>query len=98
MFAGSLSSERHRIYCLVKGRVQGVFFRVATQERAQELGLVGYARNLPDGTVEVEAEGEQEKLKRLIEFLKTGPAKARVDNIELKWHDPVGKEQDFLVY
>ena len=66
----------------VGGRVQGVFFRASTQQKARELGLRGYARNLPDGRVEVLAVGDVQALQHLAEWLKRGPSHARVDALE----------------
>lgn len=68
---------------IVRGRVQGVFFRAATVERARELGLRGYARNLADGTVEVEAEGPEEALLALEHWLWRGPPLAKVEAVEV---------------
>lgn len=56
----------------VQGRVQGVFFRVSTQREAARLGLTGFVRNEPDGTVYIEAEGEPDKLDRLLTWIKLG--------------------------
>jgi len=67
--------------CLVAGRVQGVFFRAATREQAQRLGLTGYARNLADGRVEVLACGEPDSVGQLREWLHTGPPAAEVTGI-----------------
>jgi len=67
--------------CLVAGRVQGVFFRAATREQAQRLGLTGYARNLEDGRVEVLACGEPDSVGQLREWLYTGPPAAEVTGI-----------------
>lgn len=72
------------IHCLVSGRVQGVMFRAATQHEAQRLDLDGWARNLPDGRVEVLACGERERLERLQEWLREGPEHARVDGLEVE--------------
>lgn len=66
---------------LVEGRVQGVFFRASTKAEAERLGLRGYARNLPDGRVEVLAAGEQAALQALTEWLNQGPPQARVDAV-----------------
>ena len=66
---------------LVSGRVQGVFFRASTQRHARELGLTGYARNLPDGRVEVVASGTDAVLADLEEWLWTGPSAARVEDV-----------------
>jgi acylphosphatase len=69
-----------RLY-IVKGRVQGVFFRASTRQVAESLGLTGHAINLPDGDVEVLACGESDALDRLGEWLKDGPPHARVDQL-----------------
>lgn len=69
------------MYCLVDGRVQGVFFRASAQAEAQRLGLTGWARNRPDGRVEVLACGETEALARFREWLGEGPSQARVDEV-----------------
>jgi len=67
--------------CLVAGRVQGVFFRAATREQAQRLGLTGYARNLADGRVEVLACGEPGLVSQLREWLRNGPPMADVTGV-----------------
>jgi acylphosphatase len=67
---------------LVTGRVQGVFFRASTREQALKLGLRGYAKNLPDGRVEVLAEGDQRALDALERWLHIGPPMARVESVE----------------
>lgn len=68
--------------CVVSGRVQGVFFRAATRERAIALGLRGYARNLPDGRVEVLACGEDADVAALCAWLRSGPPQARVSDVQ----------------
>lgn len=68
--------------CRVSGRVQGVFFRAATRERARELGVVGHADNLPDGSVEVLACGEAAAVRALQDWLWEGPTHARVTAVE----------------
>ena len=67
---------------LVSGRVQGVFFRASTRERALALGLSGHAVNLPDGRVEVVAGGDAEALEKLAAWLRDGPPMAKVDRVE----------------
>ena len=67
--------------CYVSGRVQGVFYRASTRQRAQELGCRGYARNLADGRVEVLAVGEPTAVHALIEWLRQGPPAARVTDV-----------------
>ncbi len=82
----------------VSGRVQGVYFRDFTRRHAQELGLDGFVRNLPDGaTVEVWAEGSKDKLEKLLEFLKVGPREARVDKIQVNWSEYTGNYPDFRI-
>lgn len=66
---------------LVSGLVQGVFFRASTQARARELGLVGHARNLADGRVEVVAQGEAGAVESLARWLQQGPPSARVAEV-----------------
>ena len=68
---------------LVRGRVQGVWFRASTAERATALGLRGRAENLPDGTVLVLAAGSVEALDALVAWLHEGPPMARVDTVEV---------------
>lgn len=67
--------------CLVAGRVQGVFFRAATREQAQRLGLTGYARNLSDGRVEVVVCGAPDVVGQLREWLRSGPPTAEVTGV-----------------
>ena len=74
-----------RVRIIVYGYVQGVLFRANTKRIAESLGLTGYAKNMPDGTVEVVAEGEEDKLKELVEFCKKGPEAAEVNKIDVKY-------------
>lgn len=78
--------------CLVAGRVQGVFYRASAQRRARELGITGYARNLPDGRVEVFACGTPEALETFIRWLWVGPAGAKVSAVEVR--DARAEEHD----
>ncbi|MBI2130387.1 acylphosphatase [Candidatus Woesearchaeota archaeon] len=71
------------IHLIVSGRVQGVFFRANTSKKANELGLKGYVKNMPDGNVEVVAQGSEEKLDEFIDFLRTGPGIAKVTDIRM---------------
>jgi acylphosphatase len=82
---------------VVRGRVQGVFFRGSVQARADHLNATGYVRNCGDGTVEVWAEGERYQLEKLSEYLYVGPPAARVDNVELEWGAATGAYHDFSV-
>ncbi len=77
------SSDSRRLHAFVSGRVQGVFFRARTCEVATRLGLAGWVRNLPDGRVELLAEGPGEALEQLLAFCRVGPAGARVDDVNV---------------
>ncbi|HVF18243.1 MAG TPA: acylphosphatase [Steroidobacteraceae bacterium] len=74
--------------CFVSGLVQGVFFRASTRQKAAELGLNGFAANLPDGRVEVLVVGQENAAGQLIEWLKRGPPAARVSGVEVYELDP----------
>ena len=82
---------------LVYGQVQGVFFRAYVSRRAAALGITGYVRNLPEGTVEVEAEATRDRLARLISDLKIGPPGARVDKVKITWFKPVSTHANFEI-
>ena len=75
----------HRITGCVHGRVQGVSFRYYTRKEAQRLGLTGWVRNEADGSVLVVADGPEDSLSTLLEYLHLGPASARVDKVEVSW-------------
>ena len=77
---------------LVRGRVQGVGYRYFVLREAEALGVAGFARNLPDGSVEVVAEGEDPRLGQLEERLRKGPSFARVSDVERSEVPPRGAE------
>lgn len=72
----------------VSGLVQGVGFRWATADRAEELGVHGTVRNLWDGTVEADIEGDPAAVRQMIDWLREGPSSARVDEVEVQEHEP----------
>ncbi|HVR81300.1 MAG TPA: acylphosphatase [Luteimonas sp.] len=82
---------------LVSGKVQGVFFRAATREQAQRLGLHGYARNLADGRVEVLAAGADDAIEVFAQWLRHGPPHARVDALERLVADEGSAGEDFSI-
>ena len=82
---------------MVSGTVQGVGFRYWTARKADGLDLVGYARNLFDGTVEVEAEGPSPAVDSLMECLRTGPPSATVTDVELRSVAPHGDAEGFAI-
>ena len=86
------------LHVIVHGRVQGVYFRAFTSRRAAELGLTGWARNLPGGrAVEVQAEGERNRLEKLIDHLTVGPPGAKVEKVETGWSEYTGSYAGFSV-
>lgn len=74
---------------IVRGRVQGVGFRAYTRAEAQRLQLTGWARNLPSGTVEVEAEGPAAAVAELLEWLRRGPPWAEVEGVDVDELEPL---------
>lgn len=84
-----------RVHLFISGRVQGVYFRAHTRDLAQRLGLRGFARNLPDGRVEVVAEGPEEKIEELVQFCHRGPPLAQVTKVEVLWESPTGEFPSF---
>ncbi len=88
--------ERVRVSAVVLGRVQGVGFRWAAQDRARRLGLVGWARNLPDGGVEVVAEGPRAGCAELVSWLRGGQTPGRVASVADLWGPEQGGLSAFL--
>ncbi len=83
---------------LVVGRVQGVAYRAFAQEMASRAGLRGGVRNLDDGRVEVEVEGERSAVEAFLDALRTGPALARVDRLDVQWQGATGAHPDFRIW
>jgi acylphosphatase len=86
-----------RVHIVVTGRVQGVGFRYFAATRARALGLTGLARNLPQGQVEIIAEGERDPLEALIGAVRQGPPGAVVRNLQVAWEDAPAHEREFLI-
>lgn len=74
----------------ITGKVQGVFYRDSTRQKANELGITGYVRNQPDGSVYAEAEGPEEALNAFIEWCHKGPPKAEVADVNVSTGSWVG--------
>ena len=89
--------ELVRAYVRIYGIVQGVFFRANTRRVAKRLGLKGYVRNLPDGSVEAVFEGERDKVEKAIEWCRRGPPLARVERVEVKYEEYRGEYDDFYI-
>ena len=86
-----------RVNILVSGRVQGVFFRACTREKAQELNLLGYVKNLPDGSVTIVAEGNVDAIEALISWSRHGPSDATVSRVEVTEEEFLNEFADFAV-
>lgn len=86
-----------RAEVVISGRVQGVFFRAHTRERARELGLTGWVRNRFDGRVEAVFEGQRGKVQRMVAWCYRGPRYAQVDNVDVEWQGPTGEFTGFSV-
>jgi acylphosphatase len=76
-----------RAHVSVRGRVQGVSFRLETQARARQLGVAGWVRNVPDGSVEAVFEGDEEDVRRMVEWCRRGPRAAHVTSVDVRWED-----------
>ena len=86
-----------QLHCIVRGRVQGVFFRASTQREAKRLGVTGWVSNRPDGAVEVVAEGEDETVREFLVWMQRGPSGAQVDRVETRWRSFTGEFTDFRI-
>ncbi len=76
------------VHAVVTGRVQGVFFRAATQQEARNAGVRGWVRNLPGRQVETVLQGERAAVERILEFLRAGPPGANVTGVDVSWRTP----------
>lgn len=86
-----------QLQLIVRGRVQGVYFRASTQREAKRLGLGGWVRNRPDGAVEILAEGEEAAIRELYGWAQKGPGAARVDRVDTRWRSFTGEFADFRI-
>ncbi|HSA52376.1 MAG TPA: acylphosphatase [Yinghuangia sp.] len=89
-------TREQRIRVLVSGRVQGVFYRATCEREARAAGVSGWVRNCPDGRVEAVFEGDPDAVERMAAWVRRGPRKARVDDVEL-YDEPVQGLRDFVV-
>jgi len=86
-----------RVRLIIEGRVQGVWFRDSTRRVANSLGVRGWVRNLPDGNVEVVAEGPEEQVRQLVEWCHKGPTHAHVTNVRQFPEEYKGEFKDFEI-
>ena len=92
-----MSGKKIRAHVFISGKVQGVFFRATTRDKANELGVKGWVRNLRDGRVEAVFEGDEEAVKKLIEWCHVGPPAARVEKVEVIYEDYRGEFDSFSI-
>jgi len=86
-----------RAHLAISGRVQGVWYRGSMQDEAERLGLAGWVRNRPDGTVEAEVEGEPGAVEELVAWARRGPRGARVTDVTVQWVEPRSERGGFVV-
>ena len=92
-----MGERKKAFHGIVHGVVQGVAFRYYTREMARSLDLKGFVRNLPNGTVELMAEGDEDSIEMMRAWLDRGPATARVDRVDLTWREPTGSASSFKI-
>jgi len=86
-----------RVHLIVHGQVQGVGFRWSTREQATQLGITGYVKNLPDGTVEIVAEGETPNVNQFLDWAKQGPPGAQVKQVDIDYGEVNGEFGQFTI-
>jgi len=89
--------ENTRAHVIISGRVQGVWFRSSTKDKAKELGIKGWVRNTLDGKVEAVFEGPREKVEKIIKWCHKGPVLARVIDVNVEWEEYKGEFEDFKI-
>ena len=82
---------------MVSGRVQGVYFRSYTADKARELGINGWVRNVAGGRVEAVFEGEEQAVREMVEWCWTGSPSARVEEVQVAWEEATGEFEGFDV-
>lgn len=90
-------ADKIQIKVIIKGRVQGVFFRARTKDTADKLGIKGYVKNLPDGSVEAVIEGYNPVVTQMLDWCNKGPAAARVENVRVEPIDVLSNFETFMI-
>lgn len=90
-------TKQVRIRILIEGRLQGMNFRYHTQQQAEKLGLVGFVRNLSDGRIEIDAQGEEDKIEQMLAWCQEGPQNTQIKSILFRYDEPVERHTDFVV-
>ena len=89
--------EKVRIRILIEGRVQGMNFRYHTQQQATKLGLVGFVRHLSDGRIEIQVQGEEDKVDQMLDWCQAEPHGKHIKSILFRHDEPVERYTDFTV-
>ncbi len=84
-------------HVLISGKVQGVFFRANTKQKAEQLGVTGWVKNTSDGKVEAIFEGDEEDVNEIITWCHQGPSLARVDDVDIKEKEVKNEYNDFKI-
>ena len=85
------------VHVIISGRVQGVWFRSDTKQKAEQLGITGWVKNTIGGNVEAIFEGEEDIVKEMIDWCHRGPPLAQVEHVEVKNQDPTNGFEDFSI-
>lgn len=88
---------KSRVHVVISGQVQGVWFRASTRDKAQQLGLIGWVKNTPEGNVEAVFEGEENLVREMLEWCHHGPPLAEIENVEVKKQRPSNDFDDFSI-
>jgi acylphosphatase len=92
---GVTMENKARAHAVISGRVQGVFFRMETKRAADGLGVFGWVKNQPDGTVEAVFEGDRERVEAVLDWCREGPPPADVTAVKVEWEDYTGEFKGF---
>lgn len=90
--------DMERAHVFISGRVQGVFYRANTKEKANKIGVNGWVKNLKDGRVEAVFEGEKKDVEKMIEWCHKGSPQADVEEVKVKWEEPKRIEEFEIRY
>ena len=88
---------KKNVHVLISGRVQGVWYRASTKQKAEYLGITGWVKNTKDGSVEAIFEGEEEKIDEMIKWCYKGPPLAKVNNIDIKNNQQIIGFEEFSI-
>jgi|SRR5699024_5971822 len=93
----SLRDNMRRGHLFIEGKVQGVGFRYFTKINAEEIGVVGWVQNLPDGRVEAIFEGPEDHIDELVDRCEKGPGASRIDDVDFEWEEPTAEFDRFKI-